>query len=371
MPLSTSTVILERARREHYGIGAFNAANMEMVQAIVEAAEEERAPVIVQISQGTIKYAGLEFSSQLVKTAAALASVPVVLHLDHGTSLQQNILCLREGFTSLMYDGTETLLEAHRAATGGAALSFETVRECIQSRAAFEENLRVTKQVVEIAHHCHVPVEAELGKIPRMGDFTGSWDELQTTLSDSFRESVKMLQADPDMAEEFVLRSGCDSLAVACGSIHGMKQEIVPLHLSLVEEIARRVHVPLVLHGSSGVLKTREGVGSRGISLKADEGSLQEAISLGITKINVSTELQVTFLRALYRTFEKNPSEADLRKLFLPAKEALKNQVRSLIRFFGSSGKADIGPGLGRVGPVKDTGGSPSRLGKRRIEHAE
>jgi fructose/tagatose bisphosphate aldolase len=150
-----------------------------------------------------------------------------------------------------------------------------------------------------------------------------------------------------------------------------MVQAIVPLDLALVEEIARRVQLPLVLHGSSGVVKTEEEAESHGISLKADEGSLQEAISLGIAKINVSTELQVTFLRALYAAFKKNPAEADVRKLFLPARAALKNQVCSLIRLFGSSGKADIGPGLGRRGSVTDAGWSPSRPGRGGIERAK
>ena len=166
MPLVTSKKILEQARNEHFGVGAFNASNLEMIQAIIEAAEEEMAPVILQVSQGTIRYAGLEFAARLVITAAELSKVPVVLHLDHGTDFMLNVKCLREGFTSLMYDGTEKLLKEYKERTGDTNPSFDIIFENIQSRAAFEDNVRMTKMVADIAHSCDIPVEAELGKIP-------------------------------------------------------------------------------------------------------------------------------------------------------------------------------------------------------------
>ena len=357
MPLASSKTLLEHARQAHYGIGGFNASNMEMVQAIVEAAEEEQAPVIVQISQGTIKYAGLSFSANLVKTAAEMATVPVVLHLDHGTAIEQNLLCLREGFTSLMYDGTERVLDAYRLKSRTQNPPFEIVRDCIQSQEAFEDNVRVTEMIAEIAHTCSVPVEAELGKIPRAEDFSDMPADCCSALPLSVRFKIRMLQADPVKAEQFVRLTNCDSLAIACGSIHGMKADIVPLDLGLIEDIAGRVNIPLVLHGSSGVLKTEVDAAARGIKLEKHEGSIREAIARGIAKINVSTELQLTFLHALGTAMERNPREKDLRKLFLPAKEALKINVRSLIRLFGSSGKADAG--------------SSSRFFRSSIEHGE
>ncbi len=315
MPLVTSKNLLEDARKRRYAVGGFNASNMEMVQAIVEAAQEERSPVIVQISQGTLGYAGREFCASLVKTAAELASVPVVLHLDHGKDYAVNVCCLREGFTSLMYDGSD---------------------------APFEENVHVTKRVAEIAHICGVPVEAELGKIPRLHEFAHllghDWD-CSSPLPEAVRRRVNALFPSPDAAAEFVGRTGCDSLAIACGSVHGMKADVQPLNIGLIEIIASRVSIPLVLHGSSGVVKTAEEAKKRKLVLKEGEGSIEDAIEMGIAKINVSTDLQITFLGTLEEAFKENPDEKDLRKLFLPAKDALKNRVRAYIRLFRSSGR--------------------------------
>jgi fructose-bisphosphate aldolase class II len=340
VPLVKSRELLLKARAERYAVGGFNASNLETVQAIVEAAEAENAPVIVQISEGTIRYAGLRFSARIVRTAAALAAVPVVLHLDHGSSLGQNILCLREGFTSLMYDGTERPVEALREETGIRNPPFELICERIRSAGAFDENLRDTRRIVEIAHACGVPVEAELGRIPRVSDFANLDAGGVHSLPDEVRSGVRLLQADPGQVEEFVGRTGCDSIAVACGSIHGMREDSLFLDLGLLEAVAARVDVPLVLHGSSGVVKTRKDAAARGLKPGKGEGSLRDAISLGVAKINVSTELQVTFLGALRSAMDADPHAGDLRKLFLPAKQALKEKVRSLIRLFGSSGKA-------------------------------
>src|SRR3990170_4129655 len=144
MPLVTSKEMLQQAQAGGYAVGAFNANNMECVQAVIETAEEEQSPVILQVSQGAIAYAGLEFASLLVKTVAELATIPVVLHLDHGTDFDQNVRCLRAGFTSLMYDG---------------------------SAKPLDENIAVTRKIAEIAHACDIPVEAELGKIPKIEDY--------------------------------------------------------------------------------------------------------------------------------------------------------------------------------------------------------
>jgi len=199
---------LEAAREGHYAVGAFNADNMEMLQAIVEVAEEERAPVIVQVSEPTIRYAGLSLPAGMVRIAAAEARVPVVLHLDHGTGLEQNVHALRAGFTSLMFDG---------------------------SRLPYEENVAVTQDVVRIAHAAGIPVEAELGRVLNNGA--------------SPREVAEAM-TDPGQAVDFVGRTGCDSLAVAAGSVHAMTEGLAELDVDRLRAISLRVAVPLVHQGA-------------------------------------------------------------------------------------------------------------------------
>jgi fructose-bisphosphate aldolase class II len=300
MPLVTSKEILQKAQAEGYAVGAFNANNMEFVQAVVETAEEEQSPVILQISQGAIAYAGLEFASMLVKTAAELATVPVVLHLDHGTDFLQNVRCLRAGFTSLMFDGSSLPLE---------------------------ENIATTRKITEIAHAVGIPVEAELGKIPKIED-------------NLTQEQVDNLMADPEQAERFVSETQCDSLAAAIGSVHGMKESIQPLNIARLDEIRRRTGVPIVLHGASGVLCTRKDAEEKGIKLADYQGTLEDAIKHGVSKINVATELSMAFLRGMKEAFEAKPNEKDMRKILLPGKNAVKEVVRYYIRLFGSNGKA-------------------------------
>ena len=300
MPLVTSKQMLLDAQAGGYGVGAFNANNMECVQAVIETAEEEQSPVILQVSQGAIAYAGLEFATQLVKTAAELATVPVVLHLDHGTDFYQNVRCLRAGFTSLMYDGSASQLE---------------------------ENIKTTAKITEIAHSCGIPVEAELGKIPKIED----------NLSE---EQVAALYADPNQAEQFVERTGLDSLAAAIGSVHGMKQSIQPLNIERLDQIREKTGIPIVLHGASGVLISRESAAEKGVKLRDCEGTIEDAIKHGVSKINVATEVSMAFLRGMREAFEKDPGQKDMRKIILPGKNAVKETVRSYIRLFGSSGKA-------------------------------
>jgi len=199
MPLVTSNEILRAALDGHFAVGAFNANNMEQIQAIVDAAVEERSPVILQVSQGAIRYAGLEFSAAMVKAAAAEADVPVVLHLDHGTDFDQNIRCLRAGFTSLMFDG---------------------------SKKSYEENVETTRRIAHIAHLCNIPVEAELGKVLQAAD--GVTDD-----------DVRAAMTDPAQARDFVERTGCDSLAIACGSVHAMRS--AEAELDIARNIAREV----------------------------------------------------------------------------------------------------------------------------------
>jgi ketose-bisphosphate aldolase len=342
MPLVTSEGVLQRAYREGYALGGFNAHNLETVRAVVEAAEEERAPVIIQLSRGSIAYAGLDLAVTLIRTAAQRATVPVVLHLDHGTSLELCLQCLRAGFTSLMFDGTEIVLQRFLKERGGRRVTVQEFTDRVQSREAFEANLEMTRRVVEIAHPCGVPVEGELGKIPRIDDFrlVGVADSLAGVLPEPALELTRQLHALPEMAEEFARSTECDSLAVACGSVHGMTEALRPLHIPTIERIAARTTVPLVLHGSSGVVRTRKEARERGLALGDGEGSIEDAIKTGVAKVNVSTELQVTFLQALGRELVEHPEHRDMRKLFPPAVEAMKERVISFIRLFGSSGKA-------------------------------
>jgi len=339
MALVTSRELLREAQAEGYAIGAFNANNMECVRAVVEAAEEERAPVILQVSQGAIKYAGLQLAAAMVKTVAEQASVPVVLHLDHGTSFAQNAQCFYAGFTSLMFDG---------------------------SALPLPENIAISARICEMAHAAGIPVEAELGKIPLIEDFTtkADVDELRKRphseqvqwLRDKAGAKVEQLMADPAQAASFVKSTGIDSLAGAIGSIHGMWDDIWPLRRDRIEALKKATDRPLVCHGSSGVITTRAQAKEKGIELRPDECTLEEAVQIGVCKVNVATAVSMTFLKAAKGAFEKNPTEKDLRKILLPGQQAAKELVRSYIRLFRSSGKAGAGP---------------ARIEKSEVKHAE
>jgi len=280
--------MLKKAQKGRYAVGAFNANNMEIVQAIVEAAEEENAPVILQASQGAIKYAGLDSIVVMVKVMAEKVNIPVALHLDHGTDYYQNIKCLRAGFTSLMYDG---------------------------SKLSFDENVKMTKKVVEMAHACDIPVEAELGQIGKMGDS----DEPGVAL-----EKVKESMAVPEEAVKFVELTEIDFLAAAVGTIHGCRTPFAKLDIPRIEKIRELTGVPLVLHGASG----------------ANDEEIRKGIAAGICKINIDTRIRMQFTEKIREIIKTNPQEIDPRKILGPAKEAAKEIIRNRIRAFGSNGKA-------------------------------
>jgi len=284
MPLVTTKELLEKAMREKYAVGAFNANNIEMVQAIIEAAEEESAPVILQASQGAIKYAGLENVTAIVKNAADMAKIPIALHLDHGTNYEQNVKCLRIGFTSLMFDG---------------------------SKLPYEENVSITRKVVEMGHAVGVPVEGEIGKIG------GTEDHI--TVSE-----VEADMTEPEEALRFVEDTGVDSLAVAVGSVHRMKKKEAKLDHERIKRIAELVKIPLVLHGSSGVM----------------DDEMKKGIKEGLCKINVATQLNMAFVEGMRKALNEKPEEVDPRKILGVSKELLKKVVRDRIRVFGCSGKA-------------------------------
>ncbi|KUO51241.1 MAG: tagatose-bisphosphate aldolase [Desulfitibacter sp. BRH_c19] len=284
MPLVTVKELLDGAERGKYAIGAFNCNSMEIIQAIVQAAEEENSPVIVQASQGAIKYAGLEYITTLTKLAAEQTKVPVALHLDHGTSFEQVVRCIRHGFTSVMIDGS-----AH----------------------PLPENIALTNKVIEIARAVGVSVEAELGKIG------GTEDDI--TVSE--REATF---TDPEEARQFVEATGVDAIAIAIGTAHGVYKGEPKLDFERLEKISSLIDVPIVLHGSSGV---------------PDE-AIKRAIDLGVRKVNIDTNIREAFVKKARQIMEEKPKEIDPRKILGPARQAMKEVIMEKIRLFGSSGKA-------------------------------
>ena len=276
--------VLEPAEKGGYAVGAFNANNMEIVQAIIESAAVERSPVILQASQGAINYAGLDYIVALVKAAAQGTDVPVVLHLDHGTDFDQVMRCIRSGFSSVMFDG---------------------------SRLPLDENIAMTRRVVEIARAVGVSVEAELGKIG------GTEDDISV-------EEREALFTDPAEAERFVKETEVDALAVAIGTAHGPYKGEPRLDFPRLKRIKELTGAPIVLHGSSGV----------------PDDAIRKAISLGVSKINIDTDIRQAFTSGITEFIKKNPDNIDPRKMLAPAKAEMKKKVKEKMRLFGCAGKA-------------------------------
>lgn len=306
MALVSSKDILVPAREGGYAVGAFNTSNLEITQAILEAAHELKSPVLVATSSSAIKYAGFDNIYCTLKNLAESLDVKVALHLDHGADLDICQACLDHGWTSLMIDA---------------------------SKHEFDENVRITKSVVEAAHRVGVPVEAELGKL------MGIEDEVVVDGRDASL-------TDPDQAEEFVERTGCDSLAVAIGTSHGAyKFKGEPrLDIDRLSEIASRVDIPLVLHGASSVPQdvldraSRYGAklpGAKGVPLDA----IKQAIGHGIAKINIDTDLRLAFTGAVRQILTDSPEVFDPRKIVGEGREAIKQVVKSKIEAFGSAGE--------------------------------
>lgn len=308
MALSTNKKLLNLAQKGGYAVGAFNMNNLEILQAIVSAGEVERSPAIIAVSEGAIQYAGLPFIVSMARIASEWASIPLSLHLDHGKDLEVIRSCVENGFTSVMIDG---------------------------SHLPFQENIDVTKKVVEMASPRGVSVEGELGRLKGI--------EEKVSVSDQ-----EAFLTDPQAAEEFVKKTGVDSLAVAIGTSHGaykFKGES-KLDFERLAEIGRRVDIPLVLHGASGVpkpiLEKAERFGAKLPGAKGiPDEAIQRAISLGICKINIDTDLRLSFVGAIREVLTTKPEEFDPRKIIGPGREAIKQTVRSKMRLFGSSGKAN------------------------------
>ncbi len=266
----------------HYAIGAFNVTNIETAQAVIEAAEELKAPVIMQTSEKAFDYAGFDVLADVVLNLAKHATVPVVAHLDHGRSTQIAEKCLDKGYTSVMVD-----LSSH----------------------PFAENLAKTKEVVALAHKHKATVEAELGAI------AGREDYIEHNLP---------TKTNPEEAVQFVKESGVTVLAVGIGNAHGITTEAEKLDFSLLKEIEEKTNFPLVLHGASG--NSREDI--------------EKAISLGVVKINIDTDLRLAFTTALRTFLRTNPHAYDIRDTLAVGRDAIKNVVKEKIVMFGSVGKA-------------------------------
>lgn len=283
MPLVTTKQMLLDAQKGNYAVGAFNVENMEMVMAVMEAAEELKSPVIMQTTPSTVKYAGLDFFLANVKAAAERASVPVAMHLDHGSSFELAMQAYRTGYTSIMIDG---------------------------SHGSFEENIAVSKAVADACTPSGIPVEAELGKVGGKEDDLDGGDDNPYT--------------DPDQAVEFVKHTGITFLAVAIGTAHGVYKGEPKLDLDRLSEIREVVDIPLVLHGTSGV---------------PDE-TVTECVNRGICKVNYATDLRIAFTKGVSEVFSENPDVIDPKKYNACGKERVKEYVMSKMKVCKSVGKA-------------------------------
>ena len=282
MPFVTTKKMLQDAQDGHYAVGAFNVENMEMVLAVIEAAEEMNAPVIMQTTPSTVKYAGLDYYLANVKAAAERADIPVALHLDHGSSYGLAMQALRTGYTSIMIDG---------------------------SHEGFEDNVVLTKAVVDACRPSGIPVEAELGKVG------GKEDDLDGGDGDGY--------TDPNQAKEFVERTGASSLAVAIGTAHGLYKGEPKLEQERLSNIRQVVSVPLVLHGASGV---------------PDE-AVREAIRRGICKVNYATELRIAYSNGIKEVLKTDPDIIDPKKYGAIGKKYVKTFVMEKIRNCGCVNK--------------------------------
>lgn len=280
MPLVTMMDVVKPAYQAGYAVGAFNADNLEMVQAFVRAAEEDRSPLILQVSQGAIQYSGLDEVVNLTRFAAERAKVPVVVHLDHGKDYKQNVQALHAGVTCLGVDA---------------------------SMLPYEENLALSRKVAELAHHANLHAEAGIGYVPAYDERPSGGD-------------VERWKTEPRQAEEFVRETGADLLAVALGSMRGMRQRAVRLDIDRLKEIRSRIGVPLVLHGSSGVLWD----------------SVKEAIALGVAKINLAACFDRRLVEVMRARLADDPEEWNFRKILGPAREAVKDLARQQYRQLGS-----------------------------------
>lgn len=299
--------ILLQARKRGYAVGAFNTSNLELTQAIIVAAEARRAPVIVATSEKAIAYAGIENIAEMVVSMAKRTKVPVCLHLDHGNSYELCRECIEHGYTSVMIDA---------------------------SHLPLRENIKLTRKVVRYAHKRNVSVEAELGRL------AGIEDDIKVRRAEA-------IYTDPDDAARFAAETGCDALAVAIGTSHGAyKFKGKPkLRIDILKEIARRVRIPLVLHGASGVKPAWiKRVNRYGGALASTRGVpdnlIRAAVAHGISKINTDTDLRIGFTAGVREYLKENPADFDPRKIVGRARDLVAAIVMDRIDIFGSGGRA-------------------------------
>lgn len=276
--------ILQDAHKRTYAVGGFNINNMEFLQGIIRGAEELNSPLILQASEGAIRYIGMDYVMQMVEAATKNTNIPVALHLDHGSDFESIMKCIRAGFSSVMIDA---------------------------SKNPFEENIALTKKVVEAAHNVNVSVEAELGTIG------GTEDDHTVDEKDA-------MYTDPDQAKEFVEATGVDALAIAIGTAHGVYAGEPELDFERLKTIKELIDMPVVLHGASG------------ISAK----DLEKAVSLGVNKVNVNTDFQQAFTAKVKEVFAEKPELYDPRKYCGPGRDAITEKVKEKIKILGSNDKA-------------------------------
>ncbi len=299
MPLVTTTEMFQKAYKGGYAIGAFNVNNMEIVQGITEAAKEEKTPLILQVSAGARKYAKHVYLMKLIEAAIEDTGLPICVHLDHGENFEVCKSCIDGGFTSVMIDG---------------------------SKHAFEENIKITKEVVDYAHSKGVVVEGELGKL------AGIEDAVNVSEKDaSF--------TDPDQVEEFVKRTGVDSLAIAIGTSHGaFKFKGEPrLRFDILEEVEKRLpNFPIVLHGASSVIpEFVEMINKYGGQMPGAQGvpeaMLRKAATMAVCKINIDSDLRLAMTASIRKHFAEKPGDFDPRQYLTPGREAIKAMVKHKI----------------------------------------
>ena len=321
MPLVTTKEMFEKAYNGGYAIGAFNVNNMEIIQGITEAAAELKAPLILQVSKGARAYANRTYLKKLVEAAVIETGLPIALHLDHGDSFELCKSCIEDGFTSVMIDA---------------------------SSKPFAENIALTRQVVEYAHDHGVVVEAELGTL------AGIEDEVNVSAEDSS-------YTHPEEVEEFVSKTGCDSLAIAIGTSHGaykFKPEQCtrnadgilvppPLRFDILEEVSRRLPgFPIVLHGSSSVPQEyvkmiNENGGNMPNAIGVPEEELRHAAQLSVCKINIDSDLRLAMTASIREHFALHPADFDPRQYLKPARQAIKELVtHKIVDVLGCDGKA-------------------------------
>jgi fructose-bisphosphate aldolase class II len=302
--------MFEAAYKNHYAVGAFNVNNMEITQGIMAAIVEEKAPLILQISRGAREYASMSYLRAIIDVAVREnPDIPISMHLDHGDTFELCKQCVDDGFTSVMIDA---------------------------STKPFDENVKLTKKVVEYAHDHGVVVEAELGQLGGIEEHVQGVEDVSKHLT------------DPDQVVEFVGKTGCDSLAVACGTSHGAyKFKIAStLAFNVIEGVEKKLpNFPLVMHGSSSVLKEFKDLinkygGKMPDAMGVPEEAITKASKMAICKVNIDTDLRMALTAKIRQVFAEKPGEFDPRKYLGPAREAIKQMVKHKVNILGCAGKA-------------------------------